>query len=364
MLSKFRPRFECLEGRDVPAAFSFQFADGTAGGGSFSAPAGVDPTQARQELAITDLEVTAQNDEFFVRGDAVAIYSYGVLLGVSASVFGDSSNEIRIDPWGAVAYGFANDGSASVAYDAADTQATFTLPDGTAGSISYQTPWNEVNEALASQSLPAIGFNLNVAGKNFTVGSASFTTAPTLQFEYGEFKGVSFALNTAGSNIGYSSISMSGLDVTAIVAGTNQSLFANAQKDAPKPVGFINLAPLGTQANAYTLKIKFTAADGSTFEQTYNIGANTSAADVTALVLESIPQASVRPGGPGEPAIYGSGWNVRPNATGTGFFIYSHRATTQQKWVPDPVSLYSNASASAQGATQQPSVSESPKGSP
>jgi hypothetical protein len=356
--------FESLEGRDVPAAFSFTLSSGVASGvigsGVFSTPTGMDPAQSLQVLALTDLEVMVGGDRFDLTSPATATYANGVLVGVTAEAAGYSDTlDLSL---GAVTVTTPDPfvSSGSVVYDAADTELTFTLDDRTGGAISFDVPWNQVDDSLASQSLSPMGFNLNIAGQKFTYGSASFTTAPTLLFEYGEFKGLSFALNTAAAGFAYSSISMSGLDVTAIQAGTGLPMLARAEKTVGTPVGFINLAPLGTQANAYTLTIKFKAADGTTFEQTYNIGANTSAADVTTLVLNSIPQASRTPGGPGEPPIYGAGWYVKPNAAGTGFSIYSYSPTSGQTWNYKPVSPYSsgNTTASAQGATAQPSVSE------
>jgi hypothetical protein len=64
MSFNFRPRVESLEARDVPAAFSFQLPSGTVGFGQFSTPDGVDPAQASQALALSDLTVTIAGSSF------------------------------------------------------------------------------------------------------------------------------------------------------------------------------------------------------------------------------------------------------------------------------------------------------------
>jgi len=58
MSFKFKPRLESMEAREVPVALSFQLLNGAVGSGLFSTPAGVDPAQGWQSLAITDLTVT------------------------------------------------------------------------------------------------------------------------------------------------------------------------------------------------------------------------------------------------------------------------------------------------------------------
>src|SRR4029079_17333319 len=81
--------------------------------------------------------------------------------------------------------------------------------------LSYDIPWESVDPDQASQSLSVSNFTLNIAGQNLTEASASFTTLPTAEFAYGEFKGLTFAIDTSGiSGFPYTSMSMSDLDLT------------------------------------------------------------------------------------------------------------------------------------------------------
>lgn len=117
-----------------------------------------------------------------------------------------------------------------VAYDTSDTQATFTLDDGTAGAVSYDIPWGSVDPTQASQSLSLSNFNLNIAGQNLSEATATFTTLPTVQFANGVLTGITFAVNTAGlANFPYTSLSMTGLNVAAQTVG-GQTLNVLAEK--------------------------------------------------------------------------------------------------------------------------------------
>jgi len=104
------------------------------------------------------------------------------------------------------------------------------------GSLSYTIPWDQVDATQASQALTPAAFNLNIAGHNFALGSASFTTAPTLLFANGDFVGVNFALDTSAvPGFPYSSLAMGGLNVTAIQTGTGQQFFATAESESLGP---------------------------------------------------------------------------------------------------------------------------------
>lgn len=188
MSIKFRPQLLALEARDVPAAFSFQLPDGTTGHGTFATPDGVDAAQASQALAVNDLTVVIGGVSYPVSPGATAHYANGSLLGVAASggdTFTMYVTTIEV-----------NGDSAPVAYDAADTRYEFVFSNGMGGTIRFDIPWDEVDDSVASQTVSPIGFNLNIAGQNFTLGSANFTTLPTLQFAYGQIQGVNFVLDT------------------------------------------------------------------------------------------------------------------------------------------------------------------------
>lgn len=382
MSFRFRPLLNTLEGREVPASLSFVLSDGAAGSGHFATPAGVDAFQAFQRLVVDDLTVavhgkTLTNADLLPDGGwdedgtATADYQYGVLVGLKAeyrvpgtahdlfTISGVSASSVGAS-WMPYPYptGAATGG---VALDGADTEVTFTLPGGVVGSISYQVPWAQVDPTQSSQSLTPTAFTINIAGQNIVSG---FTTAPTLTFSNGDFVGINFAVNTSALvGFGFSSIALSGLNVTAVQAVTGTPQYTLADVTVGTPVGFINFAPLGTQANAYVLKVKFTAADGSKFEQSYNVGANNSAADVTALVVASIPKSQFFPRDASNPNIYVAGWNIKVNAAGTGFYVYSYRSTTERtNDVPKATSPYKSADVSATGATAQPSVIETQSG--
>ncbi len=185
-VNRFRPQLQALEDRDVPAAFSVHVNDGTLTGfnvsGQFSTPLGVDPTQAVQQLAISDLVVSQSNPNgppvpFTIAPGATATYNDGVLVGVNATANG--SDQIVVNQSTATVGGY----SSSVTYDAADTNQTFTLSDGTVGALSFTIPWSQVNSNQANQSLTPTAFNLNIAGQNFGYGSASYTQQPAIPGE-------------------------------------------------------------------------------------------------------------------------------------------------------------------------------------
>lgn len=59
--------------------------------------------------------------------------------------------------------------------------------------------------------------------------------------------------------------------------------------DGPIEIDFSPLPGMGDNVK-YQLHFTLKAADGSTFEQGYNIGANNAPADVAELILESLPK--------------------------------------------------------------------------
>ena len=185
-MTKFRPHLTQLEAREVPASFSFQLPDGSIGSGQFSTPYGVDPAQVSQTLTLTDLTVTKDGQDYFVQPGATANYASGVFVGVTAQATPATPPPPPGSPPGSppqlgdpinVSNGTVTVGSysAPIAYDAADTREAFQFADGAAGAFSLTIPWGLVDETQASQTLSPTTFNLNIAGQNFALGSASYT---------------------------------------------------------------------------------------------------------------------------------------------------------------------------------------------
>ena len=134
--TRFRPRVESLEGREVPAAFSFQLPDGTIGSGQFATPEGVDPNQSSQSLGLGGLTtVTIGSDTYTINDYATGQYANGVLVGVTGTATGVGGT-LELNG-SSVTLG--ND-SADMALDGADTTVGFSLSDGTVGSISTRFP--------------------------------------------------------------------------------------------------------------------------------------------------------------------------------------------------------------------------------
>jgi len=250
---------ESLETREVPASLTAHFANGMNGYGQFSTPAGVDPTQASQTLAVTDLSIhvgipgnTTGGVALTVQPGATATYSYGVLVGGNATATGVTTVVLNQGVVTAAGY------SAPVAYDPADTQLAFQIPDGTGtmASISYTIPWDQVNWTQSSQAIPLTTFNLNIAGNKFTFGSSSYTTSPTLLFSNGNISGLNFAVNTSGAP--YLSIAfINGIET--VFTGPARSVSAPApvpQMPAPKQDLALNLTPI-TTGKAYIIDMNF-----------------------------------------------------------------------------------------------------------
>jgi hypothetical protein len=228
MSIKFRPQLLALEARDVPAAFSFQLADGTTGHGTFATPEGVNAAQAWQQLEVNDLAVSLGSTNYTSAPVPFAYYANGQLVGVVANTF-NGADALDLTLSGAQLNGGS---TAPIAYDAADTQLTFQFDNGVGGSISYQIPWSAVNDALPNQLLAPTAFNVNIAGQNFGSGSASFIAQPMLLFEYGDFVALQFSLNTAGLTE-FDTITVDGLGVVGRAAGTGQLFETAANLPAP-----------------------------------------------------------------------------------------------------------------------------------
>jgi hypothetical protein len=250
MSLNFRPKLLVLEAREVPAAFSFQLPDGTSGHGTFATPDDVDPAQASQLIAVPDLTVVIDGVNYPVSPGATAHYAHGVLLGVIAS--GADTFELNLST------ADVNGETATITYDGNDTQLTFQIPDGTGttASISYNIPWGQVNWTQPNQTLPLTEFNLNVAGQNFTFGSAAYTTAPALLFSNGDIVGLVFGINTPGTpylSIGFAN----GTQTVQAAAGQFINTPAPVpQMPAPKQEVTLNLNPI-TTGKAYIIDLTF-----------------------------------------------------------------------------------------------------------
>ncbi len=141
--------------------------------------------------------------------------------------------------------GYATSDIATSSMGILDPDVSFVLEDDTEGYIAFRGLEDEVNNSLASQTIALTNFNLNLGGVDFHTGDAAFTTIPSALFEYGEFVGYSFDLDSTASSLYCSSLSMTGFNINGIVAATNEALLqcqavANASKvtiNKAKPVG-------------------------------------------------------------------------------------------------------------------------------
>jgi hypothetical protein len=223
-----------------------------------------------------------------VQPGATADYENGTLVGVTATATNGADTLQFAD---GTVYMNGQD-YANVAYDAADSDIAFQLPDGpngtpgTVGAISYTVPWDQVDTTQASQSLTPTAFNLNVAGQNFNYGSANYTQAPALLFAYGEFVGVTFALTppvgfTYGSITG--SFDGNGNNIiTATQAGTGTQFIAAAEKRlAAQNVQFSTYT---SPASAINLTVTVTLSDKTDVQEVIGIPANAQPATVATLV--------------------------------------------------------------------------------
>jgi hypothetical protein len=119
----------------------------------------VDPGEATQALDLDDLTVmidgqVADADDF--SGTPVANYAFGNFMGIGVTITDSIPSQfasVEVANGTVTGYDGPPHTTASVLYDLADTQATFTLSDDTAGAISYEIPFADVDPDAASQSL-------------------------------------------------------------------------------------------------------------------------------------------------------------------------------------------------------------------
>ena len=235
---------------------------------------------------------------------ATASYANGVLVGVSGTaVFGTGGWAVLNDATALVwngSGGWEDAPTVSLVYDAADTMATFTLPDYTDGAISFTIPWNQVDPDQASQSLTPTAFNLNIAGHNLASGSASYTTAPTLLFANGNLVGVNFALDTSAiPNFAYTSLSMSGWNVTAVPIGGGLPMFV-AAAPVMEPVLVIDFSTYNSTSTAHTLRVRWKPSDGTDEAVLIPIPAGTDPGVVRTLVASVLEDNGLKVTEPGE----------------------------------------------------------------
>lgn len=277
MSSRFRPQLDALEGREVPASFSFVLSNTGVGSGLFSTPAGVDPNQTSQTLTLSDLVTVLGGDRLNLDAPATATYANGVLVSVTATGSG-GSEQLSLSGGTVTVTDQLSTYTGSVVYDPAFTEITFAMPDRTEGAISFDLPWDQIDSTLPSQTFTPTAFNLNIAGQNVTA-------AASVTFEYGNFTGLNFAVGAVGF---YSSLSMTGLAVTAVQAWNGQALFTNAT--APVPQQFVNFDFANVKTGRdYVIKLTF--ADGSNKEIvtiSVNVSNTDNAADIALKAVNAI----------------------------------------------------------------------------
>ena len=160
--------------------------------------------------------------------------------------------------------GYTVGSSSAASVNIADSiSATVTLGSYIA-AIKYQIPWGSVDPSAATQSLTPTSFNLNLAGYDYAYGIASFSTAPTLQFAYGDLVGISFALNLTGAGSPYSSISVASRIATAVDAANGQFIAAPVvDQTASVYIDFSTITIPTAADGVQEVKIRVTAADGT-----------------------------------------------------------------------------------------------------
>ena len=312
MARKFKPDLESLGERVVPAAFSFRLADGTVGSGQFASPV-LNPTEQYETFVLADLTVTYDGEEYVVAAGALADYVDGLLVGVTATATG-AGPDVELTVGGV----FVGAYTAPVSYDQNDTQVAFTLDDGTTGAMSYDLPWDSVDATLSSQTVSLAYFSLNIAGQNFPYGYGSgyysYSAVPTARFEYGEFKGLNFNLNTIGvANFPYTSLAMVDLGVTAQAIG---GLARQAQAQDTLPDAMFNLitAAGDTKTTAIapgTVHVRLETRSGTVFN--FNPGYGTG--EVTIQDLLTRLQTN----------LTNAGWDVKALPSGTSLLISGKR---------------------------------------
>jgi hypothetical protein len=315
MTSRFRPQMEALESREVPAAFSAHLADGSNITGIFTTPPAVDPSQGTQQFTLTDLTVTRSNTNnatYTVLAGAQATYSNGALVSVTGVAQQlDSQGHVldQININGTT----VQDGSylAPLALDGAETQLTLTLPDGTVGTVSFTIPWTSVDPTQSSQGVAPTTFNVNIAGQNYTLGSATFTNGPMLGFSHGDLMGLSFAVTTPNSP--YLSVSFSGPlanGIANVQIAPNQFVVAPTKDTGPASItlDFANVPIPATGTKIYTLKVR--TQDSKEVDANVEIAAGATAAQLRDLFSSTLDGLGIVAKDSGA-----TGLNIRGSAT-------------------------------------------------
>lgn len=286
---------EPLEDRSVPASLTFALPGGVYGLATFTMPTdGVDPGQASQAIALTDLTVragdqTATDDDF--SGTPTANFASGIFQGISVAVVDSIPSQfsaVTIENNQVTATDGDTNPIAEVLYDPADTQQTFVMSDGTVGTLSYDDPSGSVDDSQASQSLALSNFTLTLAGQVLTPANASFTTSPTMQFAYGEMTGITFAIDTSGiSDFPYAGVSAEGMTLSAVDDNNETAVAPMAPKKGTVTLDFNLVKGKKTGAgiiDAGTLTVKVTLQSGTVITATVNFSSGIS----TATLAESI----------------------------------------------------------------------------
>jgi hypothetical protein len=215
-------------------------------------------------------------------------------------------------------YSIGTPSSATINIDDA-AQIVFTV-ESNQGVMGYTIPWGNVDPDQASQSLALTDFSLSLAGETLTPATADFTTNPTAEFEYGQFVGLSFAIDTSGiSGFPYTSVSMSGLNVTAQPPVGDAFIVAAAPKRTSLSVDF----SAAGNTTAYELTI-WVYLDGlNRTDVTITVSANTTGPGLRDAVWAALKDEGidVTMSGEGRLVFQGTAANqfkmVRFNATST-----------------------------------------------
>lgn len=175
--------------------------------------------------------------------------------------------------------GYTVSGSGATVTVKDNIPSTFTL-NSYLGAVQFEIPWSQVDPTQATQSLTPSSFNLNIAGQNFAYGTANYTTAPALLFEYGDLVGYSFALNLSGTGSQFASISVASGVATGVDAITQQTFNANVLNvgAASMTVDFNTISIPGSGMVEYTITV--TLADNSTISVTVEVHAGSTKTEV------------------------------------------------------------------------------------
>jgi hypothetical protein len=165
-------------------------------------------------------------------------------------------------------------------------QQTFTLPDGTVGTLTYTIPWDQVDPTQASQALVPTSFNLNLAGQDFAYGSANYTAAPVLLFSNGTFQGVNFTLDTtAAPAFAYTTVVLNGLNATVTQVGGQQFFVAAPPTTTMETLDFSTVQPAGFD---YTLTVGVTYADGTVKQVEFTVKKGTTGGGLRDAVYSAL----------------------------------------------------------------------------